>query len=372
VLPGREAEYAARIVLPPVTCAAPALAALLEVLARNSVARRIHILCWSAGGRVVNDALRRLHERRDGSPGDLRDAYRPGTVYFAADVPGDEFLANLPDLNAVANRIGVTVSSNDGALNMAQRFTGGGARIGPCRQDLAPEQLEQVQAADRLEVVDVSRGSNERGFDIIGHRYCVSHPWASSDVNLAVRSDPGPGGARAAADRPGHPVAASRGLPGPTARLADATRSQDSARVSPGRSLAGSPDGTLTARVNGESEAARSGRDRADRRSSMASWKHGRSGKSAGRAGPTRPQWMALEPDGSLFLLTVDRGRCDRPGPCHARGSPAGRLSPGRSENQKKQGRTPESACALESMFPENAVAGPVVVSRTVRSYSGE
>jgi esterase/lipase superfamily enzyme len=173
--------------------AAPALAALLEALARNSVARRIHIVCWSAGGRVVNDALRVLHERHDGAPGELRDAYRLGTVYFAAaDVPVEEFLANLPALNALAHRIVVTVSSNDGALNMAKRFMGGGARIGQRRQDLAPEQLEQVQAADRLEVVDVSRGSDERGFDITGHRYWVSHPWASSDVILAVRSDLGP------------------------------------------------------------------------------------------------------------------------------------------------------------------------------------
>ena len=173
--------------------AAPPLATLLELLARNSVARRIHIVCWSAGGRVVNEALRLLHERHDGAAGELRDAYRLGTVYFAAaDVPGDEFVDNLPALNALANRIVVTVSSNDGALNMAQRFMGGGARIGQRRQDLPPEQLDQVLAANRLEVVDVSRGSDERGFDITGHRYWVSHPWASSDVILAVRSDLGP------------------------------------------------------------------------------------------------------------------------------------------------------------------------------------
>jgi len=173
--------------------AAPALAALLKVLARDSVARRIHIVCWSAGGRVVNEAMRLLHQDFDGSPGELRQAYRLGTVYFAAaDVPGDEFLANLPTLNAIANRVVVTVSSNDGALNMAQRFMGGGSRIGQRRTDLTTEQLDQVLEADRLEVIDVSRGSDERGFDITGHRYWISHPWASSDVVLAVRSDLGP------------------------------------------------------------------------------------------------------------------------------------------------------------------------------------
>ena len=173
--------------------AAPALATLLDVLARDSVARRIHIVCWSAGGRVVNEALRLLHDGHAGRPGNLRQAYRLGTVYFAAaDVPGDEFLANLPALNAIASRIVVTVSSNDGALNMAQRFMGGATRIGQRGQDLPQEQLDRVLAADRLEVIDVSRGSDERGFDITGHRYWISHPWASSDVVLAVRSDLGP------------------------------------------------------------------------------------------------------------------------------------------------------------------------------------
>lgn len=173
--------------------AAPALVALLEVLARESVARRIHIVCWSAGGRVVNEALRLLHDDFDGSPDELREAYRLGTVYFAAaDVPGDEFVDTLPALNAIANRVVVTVSSNDGALNMAQRFMGGGSRIGQRRTDLTPEQLDRVLEADRLEVIDVSRGSDERGFDITGHRYWISHPWASSDVILAVRSDLGP------------------------------------------------------------------------------------------------------------------------------------------------------------------------------------
>jgi esterase/lipase superfamily enzyme len=169
---------------------APELAALLEVLARDSVARRIHIICWSAGGRVVNEALRLLHDRFDGRANELRDAYRLGTVYFAAaDVPRSEFLETLPALNAIANRIVVTVSSNDGALKMAQTFMGGGVRIGQRRQDLSPDELEQVLAADRLEVIDVSLGSDDRGFDITGHRYWVSHPWASSDVILAVRSD---------------------------------------------------------------------------------------------------------------------------------------------------------------------------------------
>lgn len=173
--------------------AAPALTSLLELLARDSVARRIHIVCWSAGGRVVNTALQQLYERHADDGGDLRERFRIGTVYFAAaDVPGSEFLEALPAMNELATRVVVTVSSKDGALEMAQTFMGGGARIGQRNQNIGEEQKKILVAADRLEVVDVSRDWEGRGFDITGHRYWFDHPWASSELMLAVRSDLAP------------------------------------------------------------------------------------------------------------------------------------------------------------------------------------
>ena len=173
--------------------AAPALTSLLELLATESSARRIHIICWSAGGRVVNTALRELHARHADEGQDLRERFRIGTVYFAAaDVPSEEFLGALPAIDDLANRVVVTVSSRDSALEMARTFMRGGTRIGQRNNDLTPEQMETVLAADRLEVVDVSRGREGRGFDITGHRYWFDHPWASTDMILAVRSDLGP------------------------------------------------------------------------------------------------------------------------------------------------------------------------------------
>ncbi|MEE4279694.1 MAG: hypothetical protein V2I82_14605 [Halieaceae bacterium] len=47
-------------------------------------------------------------------------------------------------------------------------------------------------AAEKLEVIDVSRNWEGRGFDITGHRYWFDHPWASTDLILAIRSDLGP------------------------------------------------------------------------------------------------------------------------------------------------------------------------------------
>lgn len=168
-----------------------ALTTLLEHLARDSVARRIHIVAWSAGGRVVTRALRDLHDRNVASGEDLREKLRIGTVYMAAtDVPGDEFIAALPAINATVQRVIATGSSNDGALKMGSLFMGGDERLGTLRQTpLTDEQRESVFAADRFEYIDVSMGSDQRGFDITGHRYWFNHPWSSSDLVLAIRTD---------------------------------------------------------------------------------------------------------------------------------------------------------------------------------------
>lgn len=173
---------------------AEAFASLLEVLARESGARRIHIVCWSAGGRLVSSALSELRDRYSGLESkELRQRLRIGTVYFAAaDVPGDEFIDRLPAINEVATRVVVTASEKDGALKKAKLLMGGGTRIGSVKGDLTPDQQKTVLAADRLEVIDVSRGWLGRGFDITGHSYWFDHPWASSDLILAVRSDFGP------------------------------------------------------------------------------------------------------------------------------------------------------------------------------------
>lgn len=171
--------------------AAEALTSVVSLLAEKSKARRIHLLAWSAGGRVVNRALHDLWAQDPTlSSQEFKSRYRLGMVYFAAsDVPREEFLPALPALNAMARRIVVTATTKDQALDMSRLFIRGGTRIGQLSTDIKAEQLQTVLNAERLEVVNLSQGSEARGFDIIGHRYWFNHPWASSDVILAIRSD---------------------------------------------------------------------------------------------------------------------------------------------------------------------------------------
>lgn len=170
---------------------AEALATLIEVLAAETDARKIHLLAWSAGARVLTRAFRILRERHpDESLESMGKRLRIGTAYFAAgDAQTDDFILELPTINALANRIVVTMTSNDEALTASRRIMGGGSRIGEQTQQLTKEQRELILRKEKLELVDVSRESESRGFDITGHRYWFKHPWASTDVLLAIRTD---------------------------------------------------------------------------------------------------------------------------------------------------------------------------------------
>jgi esterase/lipase superfamily enzyme len=170
---------------------ATALASLIELLAAETTARRIHVLSWSAGARLATQTFVALRERHpDESEEALRQRYRIGTAYFAAsDVPLNEFIETLPTINALVDRVVVTVTSSDEALVTSSKVMGGGDRLGQMSQQLTDEQTDLIESQERLEIIDVSLGRDDRGFDITGHRYWFNHPWASSDVLLAIRTD---------------------------------------------------------------------------------------------------------------------------------------------------------------------------------------
>jgi esterase/lipase superfamily enzyme len=171
--------------------AGEALASLLEALAEETEARRIHVLAWSAGARVLTQALTSLRERHpDESTDELRERLRIATAYFAAgDIPRDEFLDALPTIHGITHRVIVTNSDKDEALITAKVVMGGERRIGHAGHQLTPEQEGLINSMERLEVINLSLGHEVRGFDIAGHQYWFNHPWASSDVLLAIRTD---------------------------------------------------------------------------------------------------------------------------------------------------------------------------------------
>ncbi len=167
------------------------LADVLTLLALHSDADEINILSYSAGCRVASKALDELRGRQaNESPAELRKRFRIGTVIFAAaDVEVDVFLDRLEAVSELADQIVVTVSDKDNALIAARRYMGGPARAGMSEAEERERSFLANQALDNVSIVDVSRGQQDRGFDITGHHYWYRHPWMSSDIIFAMRTN---------------------------------------------------------------------------------------------------------------------------------------------------------------------------------------
>ncbi len=168
-----------------------ALHTLIDFLSRYTRAEHINILSYSAGGRVTSEALEELYTTHAGlSREELRQTFRIGTVIFAAaDVPVDRFLERLPAISRLAENVVVMVSDADNVLRAASRFMGGTPRIGLEEAARLEEDFVSSRQIDNFEVIDLSHGKEQRGFDITGHHYWYRHPWASSDVIFLLRTD---------------------------------------------------------------------------------------------------------------------------------------------------------------------------------------
>ncbi len=166
------------------------LAELVRVLSTQSAIRRIHLVSWSAGARVLSRAMVKLGGDQ---PHSLRSRYRIGTTVFAAsDVPERDFLERLPAIHALSDRVLVYLSDRDSTLKWSSLLLGGGRRLGVEPVSPTEEELSALRRHPRLEVVDTSYGRIERGFDITGHRYWYQHPWVSSDLMVTLRTDADP------------------------------------------------------------------------------------------------------------------------------------------------------------------------------------
>lgn len=168
-----------------------ALAEVLEFLATHTCARRINVLSYSAGGKVASKALaemRNSHSDLDAAA--MRRKFRLGSVVFAAaDVGIDTFLERLPAISECAEQVVLTVTDDDNALKAAERYMGGKTRVGELSAEKTEEDFIVSHHLRNVEIIDVSHGSQVRGFDITGHHYWYRHPWMSSDIVFLMRTD---------------------------------------------------------------------------------------------------------------------------------------------------------------------------------------
>ncbi|MGR8921530.1 MAG: alpha/beta hydrolase, partial [Gammaproteobacteria bacterium] len=161
---------------------------LIEFLARESSAERINIVGYSAGTRLVLNALYELallHQHA--SDEDVRRATRLGRVVLVgSDVDTGTFASYLLDgLLRVQDDLALYVSPSDQALHVSERLFAH-RRLGELvTGTLDAPMREFVTREPRLAFIDVSGAAS---FDAgNGHAYFRKSPWVSSDVLMSLR-----------------------------------------------------------------------------------------------------------------------------------------------------------------------------------------
>ena len=167
------------------------LTEVIILLAQETTAKKINILSYSAGGRVASKALEEMRRRFVHLDTEqLKKEFRIGAVIFAAaDVEIDVFLERLSAANDFADQVVITTSDKDNALQAAQKYMGGPVRAGTTEAERSELNFIGAENLDKVSIIDVSLGQDQRGFDIVGHHYWYRHPWMSSDIIFIMRTD---------------------------------------------------------------------------------------------------------------------------------------------------------------------------------------
>ncbi len=168
---------------------------LLELLVERTDVRRIHVLGYSAGTRVVTMALHELAlMHHDETREQIRDRYRLGDVVLVgSDVDRQLMGVYIEDgLLKVPDRLTIYLSGRDKALGMSRWVLGGRERMGETfAGEISEEARELLWSTDALTVVDVTEVEESDAGN--GHAYFRRSPWASSDVLVTLSTDLDPG-----------------------------------------------------------------------------------------------------------------------------------------------------------------------------------
>ena len=162
------------------------LRTLVEFLSENTNARRIHLIGYSAGSRLVFDAAYQL------ALGAASDVRLGKLVLIGSDLDRGYFVQAIEDgLLDVVTDLTLYQSGTDSALALS-RLVYGRARLGETSgvNDVGPRVRSVLRNLDNLNIIDVSDAeASDTGN---GHWYFRSSPWASSDLFLSLLTDKTP------------------------------------------------------------------------------------------------------------------------------------------------------------------------------------
>lgn len=168
---------------------------LIEFLSKNTKARQIHIIGYSAGTRVVIGALAQLALlNTDKNKAEINKKLRIGNVILVgSDVDPNVFRGYLEDgMLKIQRALTIYKSDTDKALGMSN-FLLARRRLGQAfnLDDIDSGVLEYLQHTPDLHLIDVGNAENASAGN--GHAYFRNSPWVSSDILMTLKYDLPPG-----------------------------------------------------------------------------------------------------------------------------------------------------------------------------------
>ena len=144
----------------------------VTVIARESGARRIHLIAHSMGNRVLTGVLRRLaYTGRNRSQPEFNEV-----ILTAPDVDADTFkLAIAPRITGMAERVTVYASQNDVALKASAAIHAVGSRLGQ-----GGRSLRAFLRFPKIDMIDAS--GVDTSLFAINHSYYGDSPTVLNDI----------------------------------------------------------------------------------------------------------------------------------------------------------------------------------------------
>lgn len=160
----------------------------IQFVRTRTDAERVHVLGYSAGTRLVLDALSMLTLEEQRRPGRARIGE---VILVGSDVDTGQFAAALSNgILDTSERTTVYLSGIDGALRFAN-LVFGRERLGQILTEEMPTHVRQaLLPLERLVLIDVTDAEDADARS--GHSYFRDSPWVSSDIlaTLAYRLGP--------------------------------------------------------------------------------------------------------------------------------------------------------------------------------------
>lgn len=165
---------------------------LLTFLASETDVRRIHMIGFSAGSRIVGRTikdLRLIHHGEDEAA--VQCKLKIGQLIFAgADIDLEIFKIYYGEgIKDIPEHATVYISKKDRSLRMAE-FIFGRTRLGAVEELTTPD-LEYLAQSTDISLIDVSEAEGANADR--GHDYFRRSPWVSSDVLMTLKFNAGPG-----------------------------------------------------------------------------------------------------------------------------------------------------------------------------------